>query len=126
MKVECDAMQDIAPAAPVRLRKRQRLHRQDTCAFIGALAVVLAQQLAADHSGNDLVLIQFADWRGDYLPSIAQNGNAIGKVHHLIEAMRDVDDGNAARGQLTDDLEQPLALRQRQRRSRLVHDQDAG
>ena len=43
----------------------------------------------------------------------------------LVEPVRDVDDADAVGRELPDDAEEPRAFRRRQRRGRLVHDEDA-
>ena len=49
----------------------------------------------------------------------------VGNGQRLFEVVRDVNDRNAARLEVMDDLEQHFDFRSGQRRSRLVHDQDA-
>ena len=68
---------------------------------------------------------QLVDRRGHHAPAVAQHGHAIGELEHLVHAVRGVDDRDAFARELAHDLEQRLAFRRRQRRGRLVHDEDA-
>ena len=58
-------------------------------------------------------------------PPVAHHRHPVGDLRHLLEPVRDVDDADAARAELAHDAEQPFDLADRQRRGRLVHDQDA-
>ena len=49
----------------------------------------------------------------------------VGDLQRLLEMVGDVDDRDAAGGEVADDLEQHLDLGGAERRGRLVHDQDA-
>ncbi len=56
--------------------------------------------------------------------TVAQHGHAIGERKDFVQAVRSVDDCNARLRELSHDLEQGLAFGGRERRRRLVHDQD--
>ena len=58
--------------------------------------------------------------------AIAEDGDAIAEVEHLIEPMRDIEDRDAARREVAYDRKQLLAFRTRQRRRRLVHRDQRG
>ena len=82
-------------------------------------------QVAADHQPDhggmgELVARQLA-----HRAPVAQHHDAVGAGHDLAEPVRDVDHCDAVRLQIGDHLQQPLGLRQRQARGRLVHDDDA-
>ena len=54
--------------------------------------------------------------------AVAQHHDAVGAALDLVQPVRDEDDADAVGLEVGDDLEQPLGLRQRQARGRLVHD----
>ena len=60
--------------------------------------------------------------RGDE-PAVAQHGDGLADPVDLVEPVRDVDDGDAARVEALDEREQLIDLARRQRRRRLVHHQ---
>ena len=81
--------------------------------------------LPPDHRRDHAVPVHLADRRGDHVAPVAQHGDPVGQRRDLVEPVRDVDDAHAVGRELPDDAEEPRALRRRQRRGRLVHDQDA-
>ena len=87
---------------------------------------IMLQKLAADHQADQLAAAEVADRQAAHAAAVAQHGDPRGKLEHLIQAMRDVDDGHALARELSDDLEQVVALGRRQGRGGLVHDQNAG
>ena len=56
--------------------------------------------------------------------AVPEDGDALGEVAHLGEAMRDVDDQHARRREAPREIEQPLGLARGERRGRLVEDED--
>ena len=60
----------------------------------------------------------------DDLPAVAEHGHRVGHSQHVVEEMRDEDDAAALVAQAAQHGEQPLDLRRRQRRGRLVQDDD--
>ena len=58
------------------------------------------------------------------MASVAQNRDAIGDRLHLVQAVGDVEDGDALGAQLADDLEQALGLDGRENGRRLVEGDD--
>ena len=83
-------------------------------------------QLVADHQPHQLALRQPGDLaRRDQAP-VAHDGDAVGDGEDLLQAVRDVEDEQAARLQRADDAEELLLLGQRQHGGRLVEDEDAG
>src|SRR5260370_9239757 len=68
---------------------------------------------------------QLADRRGDHVLAVAQHGGPLTQVEDLLEAVADEEDGQAAVAQRADDREEALDLVQRERRGRLVHNQNA-
>ena len=59
-------------------------------------------------------------------PAAAQHGHAIGDGLHLVELVRDEDDGLALVGHRAQGSEERLGLLWREHRGRLVHDQNPG
>jgi hypothetical protein len=45
-----------------------------------------------------------------YAPAVAQDGHVVAQPEHLVEAVSDVDDGDAVAPEHVDDLEEPLHL----------------
>ncbi len=58
--------------------------------------------------------------------AIAQNGGAIADSFHFLQAVRDVNNGNAALLEILDHPEKMIDFVGRQHRRRLVHDDDSG
>ena len=58
------------------------------------------------------------------LPAVAQHRDAVGDAKHLVEPVRDIDDADAARAQPAQRAQQSLDVGFRQRRGRLVEDQN--
>ena len=79
----------------------------------------------ADQQAHELA--PAARWRGSRRrPPVAQHRHAVGDARHFFQAVRDIDDADAALGAcVAHHLEQPLGLRRGQRRGRLVHHQNA-
>ena len=105
-----------------------------------------ADVLGAKHLGAGPVIIRLGKILGvgaDHLPddplrvdvlhlllagdvAVAQHGDVVADADQLLQSVRDVDDCHALRLQVGDHLEQHLDLGCRQRRGRLVHDQNPG
>ncbi len=60
---------------------------------------------------------------GQHHAAVAHDGDPVGDLEHLLEAVRDVEDGDAVGGQLAQDREQPPRLALVERRVGLVEDQ---
>ena len=88
---------------------------------LGEVLGVRADHLADDPGDVD---IRHALLAGD--APVAQHGDEVADADQLLQAMRDVDDGDAARLEVGDDTEEDFDLGGAQGRGRLVHDQDAG
>src|SRR3954447_7575267 len=125
-ELKADAVQHPAPSALAKDIERQPLHRKDDRAILRSRAAVACDHVAADHRRNDGTARQVADRGRHDAPAVAQYRHAVGEIENLFDAVRGVDDGDAFACELTHDLEQRLAFRRRQCRSRLVHDEDAG
>ena len=82
-------------------------------------------EVLADHVAHDPLEVDVLGLGGRRYRAIAQHDGVIGDLQRLFEMMRDVDDRDAAAGQVADHLEQHLDFGRAQRGSRLIHDQDA-
>ncbi len=58
--------------------------------------------------------------------AVAQDGEGVGDLEHLVDPVGDEDDGVAAVAQGVQDLEEPGAVRRREARGRLVQDDELG
>ncbi len=85
----------------------------------------LEQHLAADHQLGQAALGGALGGDRRDLHAAPQHGHAVGDLQHLVELVRDQDDGGAARAQLAQHLEQLERLLRRQHRGRLVEHQQA-
>jgi hypothetical protein len=82
--------------------------------------------IRADHRADDPFRVDVAHHglAGDL--AVTQYGDVIADPHQLFQPVRDIDDGDTLRLQFRDDLEEDFDFGRRQRRGRLVHDQDTG
>ena len=89
----------------------------------GALEVEDLVQVLADHAGNELQLGDFVCIVHADEMAVAQHGQAVAHLKHLIQEVRDEDDAHALGLQIAHDVEQALDLLVVQGRGRLVEDQ---
>ena len=92
-----------------------------------AMAAEPGEELGArpsDHHLHEIVDLQFADVAAADPFAVAQDRDPVADLLHLVQAMGDVDDGEAARLQVGDDAEQALDFALGQRGGRLVHHDD--
>ena len=88
---------------------------------IRARRIVLAHH-AADHIADDLVHIRFfCRAAADGLP-VTHDRDGIAIIENLFHSMRNIDDGDALRLQLSHDFEKTVSLTLRQSGSRFIHD----
>jgi hypothetical protein len=83
-------------------------------------------QVASDHPADHRVDIEFGGRRGEHEPAVPHDRHPLAAREHLLQPVRDEQDGGAAAPQRHHDLEQPVYLDIGQRRRGLVHDQDPG
>jgi hypothetical protein len=83
-------------------------------------------ELAVGHEPHELAHRDVGHGAGGDVSSVAEHRDAVSDPGHLLEAMRDVDDGGAAGGEAGDRDEQLVDLGLRERGGGLVHDQDPG
>ncbi len=79
----------------------------------------------ADHELDDLGHRDVGHVAGGDPRPIAQDGDAVADLHHLVEVMGDEEDADAAPGELADDAEELVGLTRRKGRSGLVEDEHA-
>ena len=84
----------------------------------------MAAERAPDDHGEEVSVRDLGDGERPAELSVAQDGDAIGDLAHLAQPVRDVDDGRSRRGQAADSAEEELDGVLRERRSRLVEDQE--
>ena len=80
---------------------------------------------ASRHALDDPGHVHGGSRRGPDEPAVTKDGDGVGHGQHFLEAMGDVDDRDAARGEIADDAEQHLHLRRAERGGRLVHQEHA-
>ena len=115
--VEVDAVDGVASQAP---------HGEERRRGGAGIARIRGFERVADDQLDEPVVVELADGHGRDLPSVAEHGDAVGEFEHLVEVVGDVQDRDPTRSQAVDHLEQTLDVLARQRRRRLVEDQQAG
>src|SRR3954447_24983164 len=103
----------------------QAAHRQPRRADRPARGRIERLDLAADHRGDERVLVEVAHRPARDQAAVAEHRDAVADLEHLLEVMGHVHHGVARVAELMDAREQRLRLGLRQRRRRLVEDQDA-
>ena len=87
---------------------------------------IVLRELTSDHQLNQALLVGIFDIEcADILP-VPQDGNPVTDLKQLVQAVRDVDDGDALLLQIPDDVEEPSLFLDRDGGGRLVQNQDAG
>ena len=97
-------------------------------ALVPLLFKAVNRSYSVNHAGTPGKEVTFTDFVTN-LNSIQVSGlegEAIGKLHHLVEPVRHVDDAGPRRAQPADHGEQTLRFLGRQRRRRLVHHIETG
>ena len=83
-------------------------------------------QLASDHQRGERLARRGRRVHGRHGAAVAQDGDAVGHRHHLVELVRDEDDGAPVVGHRPQRPEQVRRLLRGQDGGRLVEDQDPG
>ncbi len=79
----------------------------------------------SDHHLHELRGIGVGDVARPDIGAVAKHGDAVAYGENLIETVTDIDDSDAAGSEATHDVEEPRNVALRQRRGRLVHDEDS-
>src|ERR1044072_9492897 len=106
-------------------RRAQTLDLEVARLLLARRVLIERLDVAADHEPDHLVVRNLLARNPPRVPAVAQDDRAVGYLLHLAEPVRDVDDGHAVLAQVLHDFEQPLGLRERERRGRLIHDENA-
>ena len=88
-----------------------------------ARAAAPLNDLVSDHELDQPVVIEFVDSFGRHTAAVAEHRDDVGDLEHLVEVMRDVEDGDTAFLQASYRFEQVHDVGRRQGRSRLVENQ---
>ena len=104
----------------------EALHVEDHLADLGRRLGEQLGDLAAHHAGDDLALGGVRDPVGGDVGAVAHHGHLVAEGEHLVEAVRDEDQGPTLVAQAAGHGEEPLDLVAAQGGGRLVHDQQAG
>ena len=81
-------------------------------------------QLTTDHSGNDHIGGQLFCFPGTDILTVAHDGHFVADAENFVHLVRDIDNRNALRLEIVHNPEQRLNLVLRQRRGRLVQNQN--
>ena len=109
------------PAATPVKRRRSSVGRGARAA-VGALR---ARHALADDQVDQPVLVELRLRPRADDPPVAQHRDPVGELRQLLQAVRDVDDAEPLLDGPADQAEQPLDLGVRERRRRLVEEEDA-
>ena len=82
-------------------------------------------ELAADHCGDETPVVELAQRCGDDPLPVAKDGRRVADLVDLLEVVRDVEDGDAARLDTPHTVEEALDRAALERCGRLVEDQKA-
>ena len=115
--VEADILED-ALAAEVA-------HRQEQLALRRRRPLGEQPHLAPDHVGDRALRRRLGARHGRDQPAVAEHRDLVGDLEDLLQPVADEEDGDALVAEVADELEELGDLVRRERRGRLVHDQDA-
>ena len=80
------------------MRARQRADiEHDRLADLAGARRIGVGDVAAGHQPDDLPLVGIGDGAGRHGAAVAHDGDAVADAHHLVHAVRDVEDGAAAK-----------------------------
>ena len=83
-------------------------------------------QFAPHHVADDFIQIGVRHVQNGHVAAVAHDRRAVADLHDLLQTMRDINDGNAARFQHTDRIEQRFDFTIGQRRGGFIHHQHLG
>ena len=116
-----DGEADVAQQTAVEV-----LDLQDRIAGGGGDLGVFLTHFTADHHGDEPLAVHLADGERIDMLAVTQDGNIVAEVEHLVQTVRNIDDGDALFAKLLDDAEHDLQLAVGQHGGRFVHDEHAG
>ena len=79
-------------------------------------------EFASDHHIDDLADARFGPVNGVHIAAITEGRDAVGDAQDLLDAMRDINDGNPLLLETSNQVKKPLSLAIGQRGIGLVHD----
>ena len=113
---EADIAEGVAPGQALDLQE----HVAERCLAFGN-----RRDGPADHVADQVGGRELARRCRDHEAAVAEDRRLVAQLEDLVEAVADEQDRDAAVAQPADDREQALDLVERQRRRRLIEDQDA-
>src|SRR5690606_12158659 len=123
-----DFEEHLAAGALSGVAARDRLDGGGLAGFLaGGLCggAGVGREAAADHLLDEGGLIDGGDVGGGDVTAVAQDGDAVAGGEDLAHAVRHIDDGQAAGGEVADDLQEALDLGDGQRGGGFIEDDDA-
>src|SRR5690606_38663188 len=120
---------DIEGAAVNALSVAQIAHGKNDLAALFRRVVLLAVEggeITPHHHGDKTRRRKLLALQRAHIGAVAQHAASVGQAINLFHTVADVDDRDAFLLEIVDDLEELLRLPRRQRRRRLVHDDDTG
>ena len=115
MQREADVRQHAANVEP--------FDAQQLGAALGPHLRKVLGEIPVRHQPHELRHGDLVDRSGRDMPPVAHHGDPPSDPEHLVEPVRDVDDGDAAGGKALDEREELRHLTAGERRRRLVHDE---
>ena len=122
-QLERDVVQRALTAIAVALEPRDVQHR--LADLVSCELAPRGGDLASDHQGGERVRARLRRQHRPDRASAAQDGHPVRDRHHLVQLVRDEDDGAPLCRHLAQGREQRVDLLRRQHRRRLVQDQHA-
>jgi len=116
-QVDVDVANDLRPADAARAQQHRSRH--------AAVATLVLVHRTAHHALHQFGFAHTGHGAHIHQPAVAQHRHAVGDALKLLEAVRDVDDGHAARLQQVDLLEQVRGFARREHGGGLVEHQHA-
>ena len=122
---EVDTLEGTPVAQPLDLQPHRRAHRRRQLEPV-QIALLELGVIAADHQLDDLCLVELGRRCRAHMPAVPEDRDVVGDRRDVVEEVRDEDEALALGPQPVDDLEELRHLGRRQRRGRLVEDDDPG
>ena len=90
----------------------------------GRASWIFVGQLAADHHLDQFGPAESLKWPRADVPTVTEHDHSVSQGKNLVESVADVDDRDATRLEVANDLEEPAHFARRQGGGGLVHDDD--